>query len=108
MIDDGRITRRKDPKSLYEYNSVYFTQRKLSPFCTRLNNLKKEHAHFLVFFQSDLDELECTCIVPVMPDRKLSKKRRIKAVDPSEIAPVEKEDEDDSTGLEFLLGSHAF
>ena len=43
MFDTGQITKESDPKSVYESNAVFYSNHRLDPFRTRLNNLKKEY-----------------------------------------------------------------
>lgn len=63
---------------------------------------------FLLTFtetESELDDLDCaTTEVPTT----VSKKRWIKCEEGAEVVSVEQEDQDNSSGLAFILGSHAF
>lgn len=60
LFDEGKISKASNPKSVYESDPIFYTNHRLDPFRTRLNNLGKEYTDlcgmFIILFRN-LQEL---------------------------------------------------
>ena len=43
LLDQGKVTKDSDRKSVYESNPVFYSNHRLDPFRTRLNSLRKQY-----------------------------------------------------------------
>lgn len=43
LFDEAKISKSRDPKSVYESDPIFYTNHRLDPFRTRLNNPRKEY-----------------------------------------------------------------